>query len=216
MGVSAGRRLFGWDFNSGFRYQRSSSDNSTALPVTQSGYGWNLGTSHRVTGSWRMQLSSSSNKNRVDQIAASDSNSQSYAVSFSGAKLGFGASYSKSLGQSVQTINGLIPVDSGSVLPDIQLVTFNGSSYAYSATYHPKNRLTIAGDYSHALYSTAKADGSTSGLLGRYNVRAEYTLRHMRISGGFSHLIQGFGQTVNNPARTNSFSIGVSRTFDIF
>jgi len=215
-GVTAGRRLFGWDFNSGFRYQRSSSDNSTALSVTQSGYGWHVNTTHRVTGAWRMQLGSSFNKNRIDQLAASESRSESYSAAFSGRKLGFAGSYSKTEGQSLQTINGLVEVDGGSVLPDINLVTFNGSSYSVSTTYHPMARFNISGDYSHALYATAKTDASTSGLLSRYNVRAEYTLRRMGIRAGFSHLTQGFGATGGQPATTNAFSIGVSRSFDIF
>lgn len=215
-GVTGGRKLFGWDFNSRFRYQRSSSDNSSALAVTQSGYGWSVSTSHRVVGAWRLQLSTGSNHTRVDQIAASESTSESYSASFSGRKVGVGANYSKTSGLSVQSVGGLIPVDGGSVLPDMNLVTYNGSSYSLSASYHPVPRLNISGDYSHALYSTAQFGAVSSGLLSRYNVRAEYIMRRMRISSGFSRLTQGFGATLNNPATTSTFSIGVSRSFDIF
>jgi hypothetical protein len=215
MGVSSGRRLFGWELNGGLQYQRNSMVSST-LPVTQSGYSWTFGTSHKVTGSWRLNASATDSHNRIDQLGGSDSGARSYALAFSGRKVDFGSSYSKSDGTSILTATGLVPVGGGDVLPGTSLILFSGSSYALTATFHPMRKLNISGDYSHALYSTQSPITSSSGLLDRYDARAEYYLRRMHISAGYSHLGQGFGALLHRPVSTNAFSIGISRSFDIF
>ncbi len=213
-GVTAGRRLFGWDLNSGLQYQHSTM--ISILPVTQTGYSWNFSTSHKVAGSWRLLASTSESHNRVDQLGGSTSSSRSYSAAFSGRKLDFGTSYSKSSGDSILTAAGLIPVNSGDVLPSTSLILFSGSSYALNATFHPTRRLNVWADYSHALYSTTSPTTSSTGVLGRYDARAQYYFRRVNITAGYSHLSQGFGALVGHPVSTNAFSIGIARSFDFF
>ena len=213
-GVTSGRRFFGWAVNAGLQYQHSSA--VSTLPVTQSGYSWTVSTSHKVTGSWRLLASASASQSRVDQLFGSNSSARSYSASFSGRKVDFGSSYSKSNGTSILTASGLVPVNSGDVLPDTSLILFSGSSYALNTTFHPNRRFSASADYSHALYSTVSPTANSAGLLTRYDARAEYYMRRVHITAGYSHLSQGFGALVGRPVSTNAFSIGIARSFDIF
>ena len=216
MGVGAGRHLAGWEVNGGMQLQHSSSV-ASALPVTQSGFSWSAAASRRVVGDWHLVLNTTNSHTRVDDLSGSDAGSRSYAAAFSGRKIDFSGNYSQSNGTSIMTATGLFPVNPGEViLPETSLIVFNGSSYAFATTFHPKRQLNISADYSHALYSTVNPTTSTTGELVRYDARVEYLFRHMHIGGGYAHLSQGFGALLGHPSSTNAFSFGISRSFDIF
>jgi len=189
---------------------------NSALAVTQSGSSWNASASRRVVGDWRMLVNTSDSHTRVDQLGGSDSSARSYSAAFSGRKIDLSASYSKSNGLSVMTGTGLAILNPADVSPEIPTIVFNGSSYAFTTTYHPKRRLTFSGDYSHALYSTVSPTSNNSGELTRYDARVEYLFRNIHFNAGYSHLSQGFGALVSHQSSTDAFAIGISRSFDIF
>ena len=213
-GISFSHSVLGWEANGGVQYTRNTA--AAVLSYTQSGFSFNANASRRLVASWRLSLGANFMKNRIDQLLPADSLSSNYSASISANKFSFGGDYSRSSGNSLQTLGGLVPTGGVPIPIPTLLVLYSGNSYAVNAAYHPTRRFHIWTDYSHARYSTSNAASLSDSLLTRYDLRSEYFFRQLHFEAGYSHITQGIGAQFGTPASINALYVGVTRHFDIF
>jgi hypothetical protein len=213
-GISFSHSVFGWEATGGAQYIRNTA--ASLLSYTQSGFSFNANASRRLAASWRLSLGANFMKNRIDQLQPADSHSSNYSASISGNRFSFGGDYSRSNGNSLQTLGGLVPIGGVPIPIPTLLVLYSGTSYAMNAAYHPTRRFHIWTDYSHARYSTSNAASLSDSLLTRYDLRSEYFFRQLHFEAGYSHITQGIGAGFATPASINALYVGVTRHFDIF
>lgn len=212
--INYSRRLGGWAGSVSLRYSRNA---QTALAsYTQSGYGYGLNASRKL-GGWIWTLGANGSENRIDAVSHSSSFSQGYSSGLSAGKLSFNGNYSRSSGNSIQTIAGLIsaPVPSP-IVPTTLLILYGGKAYGGAVGYTPLPGLILTADYSHARYHTQNDFSFSNNLLQQADAKAEWYFRQLHFMAGYSRLLQGFGSNVGTPVKLNSFYVGVLRTMHVF
>ncbi len=212
--LSYSRRVGAWTGNSSFRYARNA---QTALATyTQSGYGYGMNVGRKL-GTWIWTLSANGSENRIDAVANSNSFSQGYSTGLSAGKFSVNGNYSRSSGDSIQSIIGLIPTPVPTpIIPPTLLILYGGESYGAAVGYTPIRGLILTTDYSHAHYHTQNDSAFSNNLLQQADAKAEWYFRQLHFTAGYSHLLQGFGSEVGEPVRLNSFYVGVFRTMHVF
>jgi len=212
--ISYARRIGAWTGNASIRYARNA---QTALTTyTQSGYGYGLNIGRRL-GGWIWTVSANGSENRIDSVGNSSSFSQGYSTGLSAGKFSVNGSYSRSSGDSIQGITGLVPAAVPSpVIPPTLLILYGGESYGAAVGYTPIRGLIITSDYSHSHYHTRNESSFSNNLLQQADAKAEWYFRQLHFTAGYSRLLQGFGSEVGAPVRLNSFYVGVFRTMHFF
>jgi hypothetical protein len=210
--VSFSRDVRGWRSTASVQYNTNVT--TAILGYTQTGYGLNLSASHRM-GEWFLTLSGRVGKNSINGASLADSLANSYSGSLSRKKFSVNGSYSRNSGESLPTVNGLIPSPVPGPIPGL-LVFYSGSSYAAGASYQPTRRLKFTGSYVHSSYATENLQTTSDNMVTRLDSRVEYNFRQMHIMGTYTHLRQGVGSSFNDPTTVNAIYFGISRHFDIF
>ena len=93
---------------------------------------------------------------------------------------------------------------------------FHGDSYGGGLNYRPLRRWTISATYSKLKYDTFNLDQNSTNTSEQFFLRSDYHFRQMDFNFGYSHLRQGFGVGMVQPATLDTVFFGVSRRFDIF
>jgi len=212
--LSYTRRVGAWSGNASVRYSRNA---QTALATyTQSGYGYGLNVARKL-GGWIWTVSANGSDNRIDFVSNSSSFAQGYSTGLSSGKLSFNGNYSRSSGNSIQSITGLIPTPIPSpVVPPTLLILYGGESYAGAIGYTPIRGLILTGDYSQAHYHTRNDSAFSNNRLQQADAKAEWYFRHLHFQAGYSRLLQGFGSEVGPPVDLNTFYVGVFRSMHFF
>ncbi len=208
------RRVGAWTGNASVRYARNT---QTALAAfTQSGYGYGLNVGRKL-GGWIWTVSANGSENRIDSVGNSSSFAQGYNTGLSAGKLSFNGNYSRSNGNSIQSITGLIPAPVPiPVIPPTLLILYGGESYGGAVGYTPIRGLILTADYSHARYHTRNETDFSNNLLQQADAKAEWYFRHLHFQAGYSRLLQGFGEAESNPVSLNTFYVGVFRSMHFF
>jgi hypothetical protein len=212
--INYSRRIGGWAGSVSLRYARNA---QTALAsYTQSGYGYGLNASRKL-GSWIWTVGANGSENRIDSVSNSSSFSQGYSAGLSAGKLSFNGNYSRSNGNSIQTIGGLvsIPVPSP-IVPTTLLILYGGKAYGGAVGYTPLRGLILTADYSHARYHTQNDSSFSNNLLQQVDAKADWYFRRLHFTAGYSRLLQGFGSELGTPVKLNSFYVGVIRSMHFF
>ncbi len=131
-------------------------------------------------------------------------------------KYAFGASYSKSDGNSLAAAGGLVNTPLPPIIPTNLLVGYGGTSYSASASAVPRRHLNLS-----LSYVKSKNNFDNTGIVTFNNYESEnayfqYQFRQLGINGGYTHLEQGFSASGAPPARISSVYIGVYRWFNFF
>src|SRR3989442_488374 len=222
-GVSYSRLLLGWSASTSFSYARSLTP--FLVGYVRSNYTANVSVS-RVIGTWSLGLNGSYSRARVENITLSNSLSTNYGASLAHRNYGVSGGYSHSSGSGLQVGNSIVPVPSPTtgLLPNY-FVLFGGDAYTIGANYRPLRRWSIDGSYSHLRYFSNNLSNNVSTSLAtakntsdQFLLRSQYSFRQLQFFAGVSHLSQGFmaGSTLTNPAKIDTFYVGVSRRFDFF
>jgi hypothetical protein len=208
------RRMGAWTTNATVRYARNA---QTALVTyTQSGYGYGLNVSRRL-GTWIWTLSGNGSENHIDSVGNSDSFAQGYSTGLSAGKLSFNGGYSRSSGNSIQSIIGLVPSPVPSpVIPPTLLILYGGESYSGAVGYTPIRGLILSADFSHSHYHTRNDTSFSNNQLQQVDAKAEWYLRKLHFQAGYSRLLQGFGTELGEPVNLNTFYVGVFRSMHFF
>jgi hypothetical protein len=126
-------------------------------------------------------------------------------------------SYSQASGQALTTGSGLITVPVPSpLLPSSLLSLYGGRSYSFGFSSSPVKKLMIEGAYADATSNIANDGASSTNQTDQFNVLVQYQTRKLYYSSGFARLEQGFSGSGTVPGIVNTFSIGVSRWFNVF
>src|SRR5215468_2825994 len=208
------RRVGAWTTNATVRYARNA---QTALVTyTQSGYGYGVNVSRRL-GSWIWTVSGNGSENRIDSLGNSDSFAHGYSTGLSAGKLSFNGGYSRSSGNSIQSIVGLVPSPVPTpVVPPTLLILYGGESYSAAAGYTPIPGLILTADFSHSHYHTRNDTSFSNNRLQQVDAKAEWYLRKLHFTAGYSRLMQGFGNELGIPVNLNTFYVGVFRSMHFF
>jgi len=212
--INYSRRVGAWSGSVNFRVSRNA---QTALATyTQSGYGYGLNASRRL-GSWIWTLGATGSENRIDSVSNSSSFSQGYSSGISAGKFSFNGNYTRSTGNSIQSITGLIttPVPTP-VIPPTLLILYGGKAYGAAVGYTPLRGLVLTADYSHGRYHTQNNTSTSDNLIQQADAKAEWYFRQLHFQAGYSRLLQGFGSNLGTPVNLNSFYVGVFRTMHFF
>jgi hypothetical protein len=212
--LSYTRRVGAWSGNASIRYSRNA---QTALATyTQSGYGYGLNAGRRL-GSWIWTVSANGSDNRIDSVSNSSSFAQGYSTGLSAGKLSFNGNYSRSSGNSIQSITGLIPAPIPSpVIPPTLLILYGGESYGGAFGYTPIRGLILTADYAQSHYHTRNDAAFSNNRLQQADAKAEWYFRHLHFQAGYSRLLQGFGEIQDTPVRLNTYYVGIFRSMHFF
>ena len=212
--VSYSHDVSGWRTTGAFQYNTNVM--TAYLGLTQTGYSFTLNASHNV-GSWFLTVGGRAGKLTVDGLQLADSLSQNYSVTVSRNRMSFNGSYSRSGGESLPSINGLVPtpIPGPIIVPDL-LVAYSGSSYAFGAAFQPVHRLQLTTTYTHSLYETSHLNSLSNNLFTRLDSRVEYDFRQLHFLASYTYLRQGIGAGFAQPQVVNAIYFGVSRHIDIF
>lgn len=214
-GATYSRSLGTWNVSGNANWARNLQ--SLLIDYTSTGHGFGLNVGRTFAKQWNLTVNANYFENRVEGLNNSESGASSYGASFGSSKFTVNGSYSHSSGNALQFGAGIVPVPAtgGIILPG-EVILFGGNAYSFSGVYHPTRRFHTSGTYTHSEYNTRNILNSSNTILTRYDVRSEYEFRQMRLVGGFAHITQGLGATVNAPPTINTFYVGVARHFDVF
>lgn len=202
------------DWRSTFGVQYNTNVMTAVLGYTQTGYGFNASSS-RHFGEWFLTFAGRVGKNSINGTSLADALATSYSATVSRRKYSFNGSFSRNSGQSLPTVNGLVPSPVPGPIPGL-LIFYSGRSYSFGGSYQPARRWKINGSYLNSVYETDNLEAISDNMVRRLDFRTEYTWRQMQIRGSYTYLRQGIGTSFNTPQTVNAIYFGISRHFDLF
>jgi len=205
----------GWHVNGAFSYAQ----NVQTLLVTymNSFYNYSLN-ARRNWGRLNVSAGAGMSHTGLTQEPGTANSSQSYNASVGyGSWFSANGSYSQANGQALATGAGLVSVPVPSpALPPSLVSLYGGRSYSFGFSSTPVKRLIIAGAYADSTSNIANDGTSSTNQTDQFNVLVQYQTRKLYYSSGFARLEQGFSGSGTVPGIVNTFSIGVSRWFNVF
>lgn len=212
--VNATKKLWHWDTSADFNY--SQNVQTLLIIATTSSYNYGgslrrkLNTDTSFGGTFRASHSG------ITGQEGSGSRSESYNGGFSYKQYSVSGSYSQSSGSAVFNSSGeLTATPIGSLITD-DFMLFNATSYAASVSTRLFRRVSLSGSYSKFTSKNAQGGFAVVNSGNRFTTRAEYRLRKFSIIGGFSRSMQSLSAATGKPRVVNSYSVRLSRWFNIF
>jgi len=142
--------------------------------------------------------------------------SQSYSTGLGVSRISFQAAFTTSDGNGLVTGTGVTPGPIPPIVPTNLLSFFGGSSTSFSLSGSPVKRLTVSATYAKANSNTSSQGVFSDNKLEEEIFFMQYRFRKMGLSGGYSHVVQGFSASNLPPANFSSFSVSVYRWFNFF
>lgn len=152
----------------------------------------------------------------ITKIEGTNNRSATASTGWTLGNYGFTATYSQSDGTSVISPTGVLtPSPITSIITDDYLL-FNAKSFAVSGTALLKRRISIVGSYSTTSSETRSNAVNSLNDGDRYYVRLKYKVRKLWIGGTYKRVAQSISASGEPPKMVNSFSIEITRWFDVF
>lgn len=212
--INFGRRVGRWDIGASFAY----SQNVSTMLVIYTTSSYNYGANLRRRFGHDLYWSGSFNGGRsgFSQQAGASSHTEGLASSMSYRRYSVSASYSESAGTAVFTPTGLVAV-SGDALPLItNTVLYNARSLGIGGSYNPIRKMTITAAYSKAVSDATSKSSATTANTSLFNAAVRWRLRQLNVDANFTRFEQGFSTSSSRPVMLNSYSLGISRWFNVF
>lgn len=212
--VSMNRRFGKWDTSADFSYAQ---DVQTLLALyTTSSYTYGGYVRRRINWNTYWNGSARAAHSGLTQLAGQDNSSYTFSTGLTWRRLGVSGGYATSSGTTVLTANGLLtPTPEVGLITD-NLVLYNARSYTAGVFLYPIKRMTIYGTYANAHSDTSSHSAFSVNQTELVNGRLEYRLRKLWVIGGFTRYRQGISASGAPPSVVNSYSIGISRWFNVF
>jgi hypothetical protein len=213
--INYNRRFHGWAAGAAFSYSQNVQTQLITYSTSSYGYGGNV---RRRFGRFGWSAGASVSSTLLTEKPGQSNRSESFntAVNYS-RWMTLNANYSKSRGSSYQGAYGLV---SNPILPPIipnsDLILFNGESYSFGLSSSPVRRLTIGASYARAFTGSDTAGLLSNNNTKMFNAIVNYQFRKMYFTGGYSNLVQGFSASGLPPENVSSFYVGISRWFNFF
>jgi len=211
--LNAFRRLGAWEASGGLSYAQNVQ--TLLVTYTTSYYNYN-GRLHRALGRG-MQWTGALNGNHsgFSQEPGTVNKSLGFSTSLSLRRVDLNANYIKSSGQSVLTSTGIQPITTPG-LPPLGIIVYNGNSYGGGINLTPISRLTISGNYSHAVSDTLSGSTFSNNRTDIFYGQLQYRLRKISLLAGFTKFGQGISGAGTLPGNEYSYFVGVTRWFNFF
>ena len=168
---------------------------------------------------WAMSASASVSKAHVDTSTLSDTDSESLSGTLTHRNTSLTGSYSKSQGNALQVGSSIVPVAGSTGGVENLLIRYNGQSYGIGASWRPKRRWTLVGNYAHVDYSSLNPLIGTNPVRTRstqLSFRSEYGFRQLYVVTGYNRVDQGSNQVGATPYLYNTYYFGIQRQFNFF
>ncbi len=207
------RRLHGWELGGNFVYTQQVQ--TLADVYTTSLYSYGASAKRRFRDLYWTSTFNGSHSG-LTQFQGFSSRTESFSSALSYRRYSISGHYSQSMGTSILTPTGLIPLPPGVPPPAVlQPILYNGKSYGAGLGMSPFRRVILSANY-------AKANSSTTGtiLVSAFdstilNARLQYDLRKLKFDANFTRFEQSI-TTGTLPAVVNSYYFRVSRWFNVF
>jgi hypothetical protein len=213
--LNAFRHLGRWEFSGGFSYAQNV--HTLLVTYTTSYYNYN-GNVHRRLGRG-MQWTGAFNGTHsgFSQQPGTVNHSEGFSTSLALRQIALNADYTQSRGQALLTSTGIQPLPSTPGLSPEGLIVYNGTSYGAGVALTPIPRLTVSGDYSHAVSDTLSGSTFSNNRTEVFYAQLQYRLRKIRLLAGYTK----FGQSISGaassaPGNQYSYFVGVTRYFNFF
>lgn len=208
------RRIGVWNVNGAVSYSRSAQ--TLLIAYTTSGYSYSTSAGRRF-GKFYWNGTAGGSKSILSQEQGPTSYTQSYTTALSYSWLGVSGGYSKSNGMGLYTSQGIAPLPPGLPPPLIPFpILYRGTTYSGAVGGTPIRGLTFTGSYSSTRSSTEGGLLFSSNHTDEVYSYAQYKLRKVYLTAGYSRLLQGFSASTLAPAMVSTYSVGLSRWFNFF
>jgi hypothetical protein len=214
-GESYSSEVMGWHVNGSFNYAQ----NVQTFLVTYMNSFYNYSFSARRNwGKVNVSGGAGMSHTGLTQAPGTADSSQSYNGSVGyGSWFSANGSYSQASGQALTTGSGLVPVPVPSpLLPSSLVSLYGGHSYSFGLSSSPVKKMIIEAAYADSTSNIANDGAMSTNQTDQFNVMVQYQTRKLYYSSGFARLEQGFSGSGTGPGIVNTFSIGVSRWFNVF
>ncbi len=212
--LNAFRRFGGWELSGGLSYAQNIQ--TLLVTYTTSYYNYN-GNVHRRLGRGKQWTGAfNGNHSGFSQQVGTVNHSEGFSTSLSLRRIDINANYVQSSGQALLTSTGIQPVPPTPGLPQEGLIVYNGKSYGAGIALTPLPRLTISGNYSHAVSDTLSNATSSRNRTEIFYGQLQYRLRRITLLAGYTKFTQGISAAGTAPGREYSYFVGVTRSFNFF
>lgn len=207
--------VMGWHVNGSFNYAQNVETFLVTYMNSFYNYSFNA---RRNWGRFNVSGGAGMSHTGLTQQPGTADSSQSYNASAGYSRwINANASYSQASGQAITTGSGLttVPIPSP-LLPSSLISLYGGHSYSFGLSSTPIKKLIIEAAYADSTSNLANDGATSNNQTDQFNAQIQYQTRKLYYSSGFARLEQGFSGSGTAPAIVNTFSIGVSRWFNVF
>jgi hypothetical protein len=208
------RRFGQWETAGTFSYAQNVQ--SVLITETTSYYNYNANIHRRFSSRVQWTAVFNGNHTGLSSQKNSDSHSESYATSLSLRHLSFNAQYLTGMGNSILTVNGIVPIPPTPGVPEANVIQYNAKSYGGGIAWSPIRRLTLNGTYNRSLSDTLSGGTFSKNNTEIINGQLQYRLRRIGILAGYTRFTQGISASGFPAGTTTSYFGGISRWFDFF
>jgi hypothetical protein len=214
-GESYSSEVLGWHVNGSFNYAQNVQTFLVTYMNSFYNYSFNA---RRNWGKLNVSAGAGMSHTGLTQEPGTADSSQSYNASVGyGSWFNANGSYSQASGQAITTGSGLVTVPVPSpLLPSNLLSLYGGQSDSIGLSSSPVKKLIIEAAYADSTSNIANDGAMSNNQTDQFNVLVQYQTRKLYYSSGFARLEQGFSGSGTEPGIVNTFSIGVSRWFNVF
>ncbi len=208
-------RTYGkWDFSVDGTYSQALQTdfgNSTTSSFSYSGsFKKKFAPATMWFGTFRAQHSA------LTRIDGTNNRGETVSTGFTLGRYGATATYSQAGGTSVLSPTGILTPSPLTPLVTDDYLLFNAKSFAVSASALFRGRISLVGTYDRT-WSETNSDVFRSQNEGdRYYLRLRYKVRKLWIGGTYKRVEQSITANGQPPRMVNSFSVEITRWFDVF
>jgi hypothetical protein len=212
--VSMNRRFGSWDTSLDFSYAQDVQTLLALYTTSSMTYGGTV--RRKVNNNTYWTATARAAHSALTQQEGEGNSSYNFTTGLSWRKYSVTGGYATSAGTTVLGASGLLtPVPGVGILPD-NIVLFNGRAYSVTASMSPLKKLAIYGSYANATSDIDSYSVFSMNKTEMVNGRLEYRLRKLSVIGGFTRYRQGISASGAPPSVVNSYTIGITRWFNVF
>ncbi len=208
------RRLGLWELTGGLSYAQNVQ--TFLVTYTTSYYNYNLNLHRRLGRGMQWTGAFNGNHTGFSQVAGTVNSSNGFSTSLALRRLTFNANYIQGQGQSVLTSTGILPLPPTPGFPPEGIIVYNGKSYGAGISLTPIPRLSISGNYSHAMSDTLSSTTFSNNQTDIFYGQMQYRLRKISMLAGYTKFKQGISAAGTPPGSQYSFFVGATRWFNFF
>jgi hypothetical protein len=210
-----GFRHFGtWEVSGGLSYAQNVQ--TLLVTYTTSYYNYNGNVHKRLGRGMQWTGAFNGSHSGFSQEVGTVNRSESFATSLSLRQVSLNANYTQAKGQALLTSTGIQPITTPGLSPE-GLIVYNGKSYGAGISLMPLPRLSISGNYSHAMSDTLSSSYFSNNRTDILYAQLQYRLRKISLLAGYTKFGQSISAaTSSGPGNQYSYFVGVTRYFNFF